>query len=135
MVRGTVLALRRCIQAAESAQETARDLAIPLVEASNWVAALNNHPEINLEGDAHAKAFIFVRDRKQHQWADSIEMGSARRNWVWRPSATFPDPDEGFEDPDGEAQYRQALAGKPVAETLRHLELLVATLDPTADLT
>jgi hypothetical protein len=47
----------------------ARDPAIALFEAGNWIHSLDGR--VGLTHDARAKAFIYVRKRTHHQFADA----------------------------------------------------------------
>jgi hypothetical protein len=68
----------------------------------------------------------FARNRVHHQWTDAVELPDSARDppwprtmvdeWTW----SWPLP-SGREDDEGEAVYRDALAGESVMVTLAEL--------------
>jgi hypothetical protein len=125
MARGFIAAVERSERAAKApGKKIARDLAIALFEAGNWIDSMASRCS-DLAGDVRAQGFRFVRNQTHHQYAAAVEFDESRDEWVWRDPAYFPEAPEGFRDERKERCYRQALQGRAVTETLRHIAKLV----------
>ena len=134
MVRGFLKAAQRFDEAEAASSGDARDGCIALFEAGNWIASLSDR--VPLKGDAIVQGFIFARHRTHHHYAAAVYFDDATNAWTWYPESNLPLPeDEKDRSANLQPFYERHLAEMPVRNVLRHIEKLVTTLAPNADLT
>jgi hypothetical protein len=133
MVRGYVLAVRRLTAASTRSTGNARDLAIAVFEAINWLDSLADR--CKLRGDVKVQALTFARHRTHHQWAAAMYYDSATQDWRWYRVEILPLA----ENPKHQSQslepfYVQHLAERRVFDVFKHIENVVLSVAPDADL-
>jgi hypothetical protein len=157
MVLGFRLAVERFDEAGSATDPVAA--AIPLFEALNWAAALDERlvkdwiPDgkdrkpgwdwpVRLSNKADAEAVRgvrFIRNRIHHQWADALRLAKAGNHyppreleWVWVGASDLPEAEPGHDR--GREGYERLLEGRAAEYTLSILaetyEFVTQLLEP-----
>ena len=137
LVEGYIEALGRFREASARDSETAKETFWPLFEALNWVHSIRDFEDERGErmDDPVSRALRFVRNRVHHRWAAAIEVRrfpttlSAKRpaaippvvQWCWKATNELPPGG----NRQGEAEYDELLAGKPVQESFERFAALI----------
>jgi hypothetical protein len=124
---------------AERRHDEPQETFIALFETLSWASSIGDFLKKRRQAlYPGIDAIDWIRDRVLHQWADAIEsrpifMGpitSSRSGvrpgpfffWHWRQPEEIPAPDKNFDNPKGEAAYREVLAGRTTREALDEIE-------------